>query len=198
LTSCGHDTVRDLARATFEAAPARFALVAHGMAGFVAFEMQRQQPERIERMVLMSTLAPADTPKQTARRESYLRLVEQGRYDDVIEERIPMLVHPDRVGDGPLIGDLRQMARDIGAEDFVRQQRAIMSRPDSRSGLAAISCPVLLLYGRFDAITTWEHQHEMLGAIPDVRLEVVGDSGHMLPLERPDKVNALLRDFLPA
>jgi pimeloyl-ACP methyl ester carboxylesterase len=191
-----HDTVRELAQATFAAAPSRFALVAHGMAGFVAFEMLRQQPERIEKLVLMSVLAPADTPKQTARREGYLRLVADGRYDEVIEERIPMLVHQGRVNDASLIADLRTMARDIGPEDFLHQQRAIMSRPDSRPGLAAISCPVLLIYGRADAITTWEHQQEMQSAIPDVRLEVVEDSGHMLPLERPEKVNALLRDFL--
>ena len=194
----GHDTVRELAQATFDAAPPRFALVAHGMAGFVAFEMLRLQPERIEKLVLMSVLAPADTPKQTARREGYLRLVAEGRYDDVIEERIPMLVHPDRVNDAPLIADLRTMARDIGPEDFLHQQRAIMSRPDSRPGLAAISCPVLLIYGRADAITTLEHQQEMLGAIPDVRLEVVEDSGHMLPLERPESVNTLLRGFVAA
>jgi pimeloyl-ACP methyl ester carboxylesterase len=193
-----HDTVRDLAQATFDAAPSRFALVAHGMAGFVAFEMLRQQPGRVEKLVLMSVLAPADTPKQTARREGYLRLVAEGRYDDVIEERIPMLVHPNRVNDAPLIDDLRTMARDIGPDDFLHQQRAIMSRPDSRPGLAAISCPVLLIYGRADAITTLEHQQEMLNAIPDVRLEVVEDSGHMLPLERPERVNALLRSFLDA
>jgi pimeloyl-ACP methyl ester carboxylesterase len=191
-----HDTVRELAQVTFDAAPPRFALVAHGMAGFVAFEMLRQQPKRIEKLVLMSVLAPADTPKQTARREGYLRLVAEGRYGDVIEERIPMLVHPDRVNDAPLVADLRTMAQDIGPDDFLHQQRAIMSRPDSRPGLAAISCPVLLIYGRADAITTLEHQQEMLGVIPDVRLEVVEDSGHMLPLERPERVNALLRGFL--
>lgn len=193
-----HDTVRELAQATFATAPPRFALIAHGMAGFVAFEMLRQEPERIEKLVLMSVLAPADTPKQTTRREGYLKLVADGRYNDVIEERIPMLVHPDRVNDAPLIADLRTMAQDIGPDDFLHQQRAIMGRPDSGPGLAAISCPVLLIYGRADAITTWEHQQEMLSAIPDVRLEVVEDSGHMLPLERPERVNALVRDFLAA
>jgi pimeloyl-ACP methyl ester carboxylesterase len=197
-TLLDNDSVDTLARATFGTAPARFSLVAHGMASFVAFEMLRQQPDRIARVVLMSALAPADTPKQTARREGYLRLVEQGRYDDVIEERIPMLVHPDRVNDRLLIGDLRQMARDIGAAAFLNQQRAIMSRPDSRPSLGSIACPVQLIYGRADAITTWEHQREMLDAIPHVRLDVVEDSGHMLPLERPEAVNALLRAFLTA
>ncbi len=196
LTLGDHATVHDLARATFGASPPRFSLAAHGMAGFVAFEMLRQQPERIERLVLMSTLAPADTPKQTERREGYLRLVEQGRYDDIIEERIPMLVHPDRATEAALTDDLRRMAADTGPEAFKKQQRAIMSRPDSRPGLKAISCPVLLVYGRADAITTWEHQQEMVNAIPEVRLETVEDSGHMIPLERPEKVARVLRDFL--
>jgi pimeloyl-ACP methyl ester carboxylesterase len=190
------DTVAGLAQLVLATVPARFSLVAHGMAGFVAFEILRQQPGRVGKLVLMSTLAQADTPKQTVRREGYLKLVQEGRFDAVIEERIPMLVHPGRQDDAALTAILRTMARDTGAEAFVRQQRAIMSRPDSRPGLAAIACPVLLIYGRADGISTLEHQQEMLREIPGSRLEIVEDSGHMLPLERPETVNALLRGFL--
>lgn len=193
-----HDTMHDLAVEMLRTAPERFALVAHGMAGFAAFEILRQQPNRIERLALISTLAQADTPKQTARREGYLRLVEQGRFEDIIEERIPMLVHPDRRDDRVLTGTLRQMARDTGEQGFLNQQRAIMSRPDSRPGLSAIVCPVLLIFGRADGITTIEHQEEMLSAIPHARLETIEDSGHMVPLERPEKTNTLLRAFLGA
>ncbi len=191
-----HDTMRDLALDTLANTPDRFALVAHGMAGFVAFEIMRQAPERIEKLVLMSTLAPADTPKQTVRREGYLRLVEDGRFADIIEERIPILIHPDRRDDSVLTGILRQMARDIGERGFLNQQRAIMSRPDSRPGLGAIACPVLLIFGRADGITTIEHQNEMVTAIPDARLEIIEDSGHMIPLERPERTNTILRAFL--
>ncbi len=191
-----HDTMRELASDTLANAPGRFALVAHGMAGFVAFEIMRQAPERIEKLVLMSTLAPADTPKQTVRREGYLRLVDEGRFDDIIEERIPMLVHPDRRNDSALTGTLREMARDVGESGFLNQQRAIMSRPDSRPGLVAIRCPVLLVFGRADGITTIEHQNEMLAGIPDARLEILEDSGHMIPLEQPERTNEILRTFL--
>ncbi|HEY4987893.1 MAG TPA: alpha/beta hydrolase [Bradyrhizobium sp.] len=191
-----HDTMRELATEMLANAPERFALVAHGMAGFVAFEIMRLQPERVENLVLMSTLAQADTPKQTGRREGYLRLVEEGRFADIIEERIPLLIHPDRREDSVLTGTLRKMARDIGEQGFLNQQRAIMSRPDSRPGLGAIACPVLLVFGHADGITTIEHQNEMLSAIPDARLEIVEDSGHMIPLERPERTNAILRGFL--
>ena len=109
---------------------------------------------------------------------------------------LPILVHPDRMRDATLTGVLRQMAYDTGAETFLKQQRAIMARPDSRPSLSAIPCPTLLIYGRSDGITTMEHQQQMLDAIPNVRLEIVEGSGHMVTLEKPQVVNGLLSQFL--
>jgi pimeloyl-ACP methyl ester carboxylesterase len=191
-----HDTVGAMAQSVLDASPERFTLITHGMGGFVAFEMWRRAPQRIRRLVLMSALAPADTPKQTERRMGYIRLVEQGRFDGIIEERIPMLVHPSRTSDAALTAILRRMASDTGPEVFQRQQRAIMARPDSRPILASIACPTMLVFGRQDGITTIEHQNEMRNAIPDVRLEIIEDCGHMMTLEKAGVVNGLLRAFL--
>jgi len=90
------------------------------------------------------------------------------------------------------------MARETGEAAFLNQQRAIMSRPDSRPSLREISCPTLLVYGRADGVSTIVHQEEMLAAIPNSHLEIVEDSGHMLPLERPQKIGTLLKVFLGA
>jgi pimeloyl-ACP methyl ester carboxylesterase len=192
------DTIAGMAERLLAAAPPRFDLAAHAMGGFVAFEVMRRAPDRVRRLVLMSTLAPADTPVQTARREGYLRLVEAGRFDEVVEERIPILVHPDRRSDQALIGAARAMAADTGAEAFLRQQRAIMGRADSRPSLSAIACPTLLVMGRQDGIVTEAHQDEMAAAIPGARLEIIEACGHLATLERPEAVNALLRGFLDA
>jgi pimeloyl-ACP methyl ester carboxylesterase len=191
-----HDTVGAMAQSVLDAAADRFTLMTHGMGGFVAFEIMRRAPQRVERMVLISALAPADTPKQTARREGYLRLVEQGKFDGIIEERIPMLVHPDRVNDATLVAILRRMAADTGAASFLNQQRAIMARPDSVPTLAAIPCPTLLLFGRQDGITTIEHQQQMLAGIKGARLEILEDCGHMAMLEKPAETNALVGAFV--
>jgi pimeloyl-ACP methyl ester carboxylesterase len=191
-----HDTVGAMAQSVLDASPERFTLITHGMGGFVAFEMLRRAPQRIGKLVLMSALAPADTPKQTERRMGYIRLVEQGHFDGIIEERIPMLVHPSRTGDAALTAVLRRMASNTGPEVFQRQQRAIMARLDSRPMLASIACPTMLMFGRQDGITTIEHQTEMVSAIPDVRLEILEDCGHMMTLEKPDAVNGLLEGFL--
>ncbi len=190
------ETIAGMAERLLAAAPERFDLIAHAMGGFVAFEVMRRAGHRVRRLALLSTLAPADTPVQTARREGYLRLVEAGRFEAVVEERLAILLHPDRRADADLVARVRRMAADTGAETFLRQQRAIMTRANSRPGLAAIGCPTLLVMGRQDGIVTQAHQDEMLAAIPGARLEIIEDCGHLASLERPETVNRLLSAFL--
>ena len=190
------DTIAGMAARLLSEAPERFHLVAHAMGGFTAFEVMRQAPERVASLVLIATLAPNDGPAQTERRQGYIRLVEDGRFEAVVEERIPILVHPARREDAALLTIVRRMAMDTGAARFLGQQRAIMSRPDSRPSLAAITVPTLLVRGDQDGITTQAHQDEILAGIAGSRLEAIPDCGHLPTLEKPLTTNRILTEWL--
>jgi pimeloyl-ACP methyl ester carboxylesterase len=191
-----HNTMSALAASVLAAAPKSFALVAHGMGGFISFEILRQEPARVERLVLIGTLAPADTAAQTNRRLGYLKLVQAGRFADVVNERIPLMVPSSRYHDMDLIDVVRKMAADTGADGFLRQQNAIMNRIDSVPTLAKIICPTLLIWGRSDGLASLDHQKEMLAGIKNSRLEIVEDCGHLVPLEHPVHASALLMQWL--
>jgi pimeloyl-ACP methyl ester carboxylesterase len=90
------------------------------------------------------------------------------------------------------------MAERTGIEAYLRQQRAIISRPDFRPGLPKIKCPALVLCGRQDQLTPLECSEEMAAAIPGAKLVVVEDCGHLSTLERPAEVNAAMRGWLTA
>lgn len=190
------DTIVGMAKRLLDAAPERFALAGHAMGGFIAFEVMRQAPGRVDRLALLATLAPNDGPAQTERRQGYIRLVEDGQFDQIIEERIPMLFAPASRTDERLLNVARKMAADTGADKFLNQQRAIMSRADSRPSLTDINVPTLLLWGDADGITTRAHQDEILAGIPDSRLEVFAGAGHLLTLEQPEAVTATLQRWL--
>jgi pimeloyl-ACP methyl ester carboxylesterase len=190
------ETIAGMAARLLAEAPERFHLAAHAMGGFTAFEVMREAPERVISLVLIATLAPNDGPAQTERRQGYIRLVEEGRFAEVVEERIPMLVHPARREDAPLLSVVRRMAADTGQAVFLRQQRAIMGRADSRLSLGDIKVPTLLIRGAEDGITTAAHQEEILAGIAGARLEVIEDCGHLPTLERPQTTNRLLADWL--
>ncbi|MBB4632735.1 alpha/beta fold hydrolase [Sphingosinicella soli] len=183
------ETIAGMAQRLLDAAPPRFALAAHAMGGFTAFEVMRQAPERVARLALLATLAPADGPAQTARRQGYIDLVEAGHFQQVAQERIPMLLSPARSEDPALVDAVRRMAAETGAETFLRQQRAIMSRADSRPSLEQIRVPTLILWGDADGITTRAHQDELAAGIPNARFDVLPGIGHLLTLEAPKAVS---------
>ena len=190
------DTIAGIAAAALSTAPARFALAGLSMGGYVAFEMMRQAPERITRLALLDTMARPDSPAILERRHRHLGLLADGRYPEVIEALLPVLVHPDRLQDEALVAVVREMAGDTGAERFARQLRAIMGRADSRPTLAAIRCPTLVLVGDEDALTPPELAGEMHDGISGSRLVVVPDCGHLSTIERPEAVTAALRAWL--
>jgi pimeloyl-ACP methyl ester carboxylesterase len=191
-------SVTSMAAGILARAPARFALAAHGMGGFLAFEAWRQAPHRIDRLALLDTNATADTPAQTTRRQRYSDLVNRGEFAGVIEERIPLLFHPDRQRDPVLLARARAMAAETGAEGFLRQQQAIITRPDSRPTLPTITCPTLVIRGSHDRITSAEDAMLIRNGIPGAMLEMVEDSGHLVPLEQPEALTELMRAWLCA
>jgi pimeloyl-ACP methyl ester carboxylesterase len=88
------------------------------------------------------------------------------------------------------------MAARIGRDAFLRQQTAILGRPDSRPDLPRIGCPAVVVCGRQDALTPLPVSQEMAGLIPGAELVVVEDSGHLSTMEQPEAVNAALAAWL--
>src|SRR5580692_1657241 len=78
-----HDTMSAIARAVLATAPNRFALCGLSMGGYIAFEMVRQEPDRIERLALPDTSALADTPEQTERRLMLIAMAQSGEFKSV-------------------------------------------------------------------------------------------------------------------
>ena len=179
-------------------APPRFALVGLSMGGYIAFAMLRQAPERIVKLALLDTQARADTPEQTAGRETQIVMAQSGRFGEISDLTIPRFLHRDRPNYAHLTALVRQMAEDTGPEAFVRQQRAIISRPDSRPLLGSIRCPTTVLVGADDVATPPALNKEIADGIPGAKLAVVPDCGHLSTLEQPEAVNAALVEWLDA
>lgn len=193
-----NDSIEAMAARVLTQAPSeRFALAGLSMGGYVAMEIMRQAPQRVSRLALLDTRARRDAPEETERRHELLRLAQTERgFTPITNRMLPLLVHPARAQDEALIDIIRGMAERIGVSAYLRQQKAVMSRPDFRSVLAAIACPTLVLCGRQDAITSLEMHEDLVRMIPNAKLMVIEQCGHLATLERPAEVNVALRDWL--
>ena len=177
-------------------APPRFALAGLSMGGYIAFAMMRQAPERIAKLALLDTSARPDTPEGKAGREKFIAMAAAGKLTDVVETLTPRFLHRSRHKDETLIRVIRDMAADTGAEAFIRQQKAIMSRADARPLLASIRCQTLVLVGEGDELTPPELAKEIAGGISGAKLTLVPECGHLSTIEKPEAVNAALAEWL--
>jgi pimeloyl-ACP methyl ester carboxylesterase len=190
------DSMPAIARRILAAAPPRFALVGLSMGGYIAFEIMRTSPDRVARLALLDTSAREDTPGQTDRRRAQIALARGRRFGDVVDQLFPSWVHRTRRTDERLRRTVQTMAEETGAETFARQQTAIMMRPDSRPGLAAIRCPTLVVVGDGDEATPPDRGAEIASGIGVARLVTIPECGHLSPLERPQHVTRALIDWL--
>ena len=192
------DSVAGMARRILAAAPPRFALAGLSMGGYVAFEIMRTSPERVARLALLDTAARPDTPEQSDRRRAQIALAQSGRFGEVLDQLFPVWVHRARRSDEALRRVVQRMAEETGTEAFARQQTAILTRPDSRPGLAGIRCPTLVLVGDGDEATPPDRAAEMANGIAAARLVTIPECGHLSPLERPQHVTRALVEWLEA
>jgi pimeloyl-ACP methyl ester carboxylesterase len=188
--------IKAIAKRILDNAPPRFALAGLSFGGYIAFEMMRQAPERIAKLALLDTSAQPDTPEQIAARKTWIEMAQSGRYGEIPALSIPRYLHRDRQNDKTLTALVVTMCEETGAEAFVRQLQAIMSRPDSRSTLAQIKCPTLVLVGDGDMATPPELNKEIADGISNSSFIVVPHCGHLSTVEQPAAVNAALRGWL--
>ena len=190
------DSIAGMAERILEEAPDTFALAGLSMGGYVAQEIMRQEPERVERLALVDTQARADSADQVKTRKDLIRLATMGKFKGVTPRLLPNLVHKDRLDDPAIRDVVLEMAERVGQEAFARQQAAIMGRKDGRGDLHAIRVPTVVLCGRQDILTPPDLHQEMAEGIPGARLVIVEDAGHLAPLEQPHAVTAVLRYWL--
>jgi pimeloyl-ACP methyl ester carboxylesterase len=189
------NNVAAMAARVLAVAPERFALGALSMGGYVAFEIMRQAPARVTRLALFSASASPDTPEHAAERKRGMESLRLGRFVGVGQHLLPQLIHPSRLAD-PVADTVRDMAERVGGEAFLRQQEAILSRPDSRPVLAQIAVPTLVAVGDSDVLTPPAEARLIHEGIGGSTLHVLATCGHLPALERPAESTALLRGWL--
>ncbi|MDE2514770.1 MAG: alpha/beta fold hydrolase [Rhodospirillales bacterium] len=190
------DDVAAMAARAIAAMPARFAVAGLSMGGYVAFAVLRAAGARVSRLMLLDTSARPDTEAQAARRRALMALSRRGRFRGVTPRLLPSLIHRDRLGDAALTGTVMAMAERLGGEMFLRQQAAILGRPDSRPDLGGIAVPTAVLVGAEDVLTPPDCAREMADAIPGAVPHEIPGCGHLAPLECPDIVTAMMRAWL--
>lgn len=198
-------------------------LVGHSMGGNVVMQYAGSRPERIRRLVNlegfgMAATRPSQAPKRYAKWMDELKAFHRGEmelkpYDTVggVAQRLMKTnkrlgqdkaewlaqhwAKPDAQGRWRILGD--------PAHKIVNAQ---LYRVDEVLEIfRAITAPTLAVEASDDSLSQWwqgkytlVEYHERLKVLPDVRIAVVEDAGHMLHHDQPGKLAQIIESFLEA
>lgn len=189
------DTIARMAERVLASAPAWFALAGFSMGGSVAFEIMRQAPRRVTKLALLDTHYLPLSVERMAEFRKMLAQVRAGNSDDALG-MVARMTHPDRRSDSRLMNTILAMGEEAGAAVFIRQVKALMTRPDYTPVLNKITVPTVYIAGRQDTWCDVALHQQMQGLTPGARLFVVEDCGHVSPMEQPEAVTNLLSHWL--
>jgi len=174
------DTLAGMAARVLAHAPPRIAVAGVSLGGYVALEMIRQAPERIERVALFATRATMQMRPRTVGEQGLLATAP----------------HADPMLSKNISGPVQAMAERVGAEVFERQQRALLARPDIGASIEAVAVPALVAVGDRDRICMPDDARALADGIPGARFHILRQCGHLAPMERPGEVTMLLHAWL--
>ena len=190
------DNFTDMAASAIAHAPQRFAVAGLSMGGILAFEIWRQAPERVTHMALLDTNPHAERPERKALRPRQIEAALAGRLRELaIESLKPLYLARANRDNEQLLGTILDMALKLGPAVFRRQSLALGDRIDSVPTLKTIDCPTVVICGEEDTVCPLEYHQLMAAEMPDARLRVIENCGHLSPLEQPGIVTAELRQL---
>ncbi|KTD42862.1 alpha/beta fold hydrolase [Legionella parisiensis] len=168
-----------------------FFLVGHSMGGWLALELARKLPERIAKLCLVNTSAQQDSDEKHRKRIEMIQEVEQGNFQTVAKMLADLYVYDDRFKK-----EVHSMLLNVGQQTFLTQQKILLARHECLSFLPSLAMPTLIIHARQDKVFSLAVHEELAGKIPNSKLAIIEDSGHMSPMESPQAVTALLRFWL--
>lgn len=167
------------------------------MGGYIAWQFWKRYPHRLARLIQCDTRAIADTPEtRQTRRESSDRVMTEGT--GFLAESMPekMFSSTSRQNRPDLIEETRQVICRGSPMGISAALLGMAARPDVTEWLPRIQSPVLLIVGEEDVVSPPAEMQAIADAIPNARIEIIPHSGHLAPLENPQCVNRVIREFL--
>jgi pimeloyl-ACP methyl ester carboxylesterase len=189
-------SITDMAKYVLEHAPPRFAIAAHSMGGRVALEVFRIAPSRVSGVALLNTGIHPTGPHEARTRGELVSMAREKGMGAVAARWLPPMLGPLSLANDDLIDRLSRMINRSTPDSFAAQVSALLHRPATSGVLESMQVPVLMLSASDDTWSPPAQHAAMRELVPEAKLVVIPNAGHMSPAEQPAAVAAALDNLI--
>ncbi len=196
-------------------------VVGHDWGGALAWMVAMHRPDLVERLVVLNAPHPGAFSRalrtfSQARRSWYIfffqlpwlpeRLLRAGDYRAIRKTLRKECRRPEGFTDADVERYIEAAARPGALTAAVNYYRAAVrqswkdlfrpARPDADGPYRRVEVPTLIVWGEQDSFLGPELADPGRSWAPNLRLERLGEAAHWVQIDAPERVNALLLDFL--
>ena len=161
----------------------KFILAGHSLGGAITIDYSLRYPEHLAGIVLIGT---------GGRLKVLPAILETFKNDDIPEEMSAYLYGPDISDD--LLKKARREIESTPTSVFYTDLNAC-NQFDVMDELSSIAIPALIICGDKDRLTPQKYSQYLKKQIPNSRIEIINNAGHMVMVEKPDAVNTAITHF---
>ncbi|BCB05432.1 alpha/beta fold hydrolase [Bacillus sp. KH172YL63] len=180
----------------------RIHLTGHSMGGQIALNVMKKAPSLVEKGVLLCSsgyLKKMKWPVMMLSHVPFFHLyIKLWLTRSGIRSNLENVVHdPAMIDDEMMFGYLKPFLED---DIFKALTRMIRDREGdlSASDLKNIQTPCLLVWGEHDRVVPLSTGHKLKQDIPNSKLVVLKETGHLVPEEKPQEVLNYIHHFVNA
>lgn len=175
----------------------RFSLVGFSFGGMIAQAYAAKHIDKIENLALMSTVYDR-SEKERAGVLARLEMAQREGPLAIIRAALSRWFSQEFAAEYPVVMQgYERMLRTNDATSFLAAYKCFATGDKQLVDMVSgISCPTLVMTGELDSGSTPDMARRLAAAIPSARCILIPQARHMMPVEKPDEVNFVLRRFL--
>jgi pimeloyl-ACP methyl ester carboxylesterase len=193
LAVANRDTIDQMAEEVLKKSETNLILVGHSIGGWIAQYLAIHFPERISKLILVSTWTGLSNLELVHFFTKALKQLKSNQRDELLDEVRQNLIYQQHKEGEELLQLVKTSQAQFPTEGLINQTLAEMNSQDTVASLHQIQCPTLLVYGRQDPFFTLGEQEAIKATIPHAKLALIEECGHLPSIERPQALTALIR-----
>ena len=194
------DFSHDLARLLDHLEVERAHLVGLSMGGRILQDFYPRYPDRVATLILCATFPGFDAALTPEKRAEFVRLRKAPLVAGKEPKDIAPVVAKTLIGPRATDAHFQRLVDSmtmLHKESYIKTIEA-STLYDRTASLPDIAVPVLLVFGGADTLAVPAVGERMAAELPDSRLIVMPDAGHLVNIEFPESFNESVLEFLEA
>ena len=188
----GQTSMDDMLVAVVENKPEKSHLIGFSLGGYLAMEVALKSPDNFESIIIIASSPYGLSDDEKQLRKVNAEMLSRMTYRGMSRKRLSQFVSQNNMADNSVTDTILQMEKDLGQDELINQLIAPIDRRNLKEDLIVFRKPVHFIMAEEDELVPIGAIEKLAEAYEHIHLHRLEGSGHMIPLEIPEKLAKII------